>query len=137
MTIFEQTWDVEDQRRQGRDDAIWYSRTGHDLVVVVRRGEQAVSIYADGDLVVLHEADGRELTSVLELEHIGCSDDYLFFVAQDNGEISFLCNPWFELYQDCCLGIVSDSLTVAIKQAERHLLQQQAGSAEPLKDTDE
>lgn len=141
-TTIDMEWIQPDEREDKREDSCWYtfSGFGHDLVVTVRRGERAVSVYADGEMNIrVYEKTEGKLVELGRIRH--CDDLTDFDITTDsdlwglphvdgymdmngpnkNGHyFEFVHNSWFDLYageDGEHLDAVCHELSDAISQA--------------------
>lgn len=135
-------WFQPDERNEKREDSCWYTHTGsgHDLIVIVSRGDRSISVYADGEMDIrVYEKHGdrfQEIGSIRYFEDLLDynikTDDDLWGLAHQDGEydmkgpnrngyyFQFVHNSWFDLYggnDDNHLDCVHDALSDAIAQA--------------------
>ncbi len=123
-------------------DPAFYSWTGHDLVAIVKAGTQTIHVHCDGEMRfrIWPSKDARERNEDPEtvrycdqLEKLGIKNDSDLFAAEEEGQIDWVNNSWFDLYDpdsnDGWLDRVHGDLVSAIDDAKmivghRELLRQ-------------
>lgn len=144
MTItadFTLEWFQPDERSDGREDSCWYTfGHGHDAVVSVSRGDQTISIYADGEMDIrVYERQDNGFQEVGRVRYFDQLSEYGITTDEDLWGLNptddlpdtkgpnkagyyfeFINNSWFDLYEGEDgehLDAVSHTLSDAISQA--------------------
>lgn len=124
-------WHQPDERTEGREDSSWYTyESNHDAVVTVTKGDDSITVYADGEMRVLiyREGDPHKGYDTVRYcdqwaEH-AITNDADIVEANEKGSIEWVNNSWYDLYcddheigDDGWLNCVCHSLSDAIEQA--------------------
>lgn len=119
----------DDQRKIGREDAVWYA-DGYDLPLVKVEGEKSnIFIIPSGETRIAYYVSKQEahaLRKPKDLISCNIKNDKELSASEEAGIIEWINNPWFELhieYEDDAaysipsLEYVCYTLTEAIDKA--------------------
>jgi hypothetical protein len=119
----------DDQRKLGREDAVWYA-DGYDLPLVKVEGEKSnIFVIPLGETRIAYYVNKQEahaLRKPKDLISCNINNDKDLFDLQEAGTIEWINNPWFELhieyendtvYSIPSLEYVCHTLTEAIDMA--------------------
>lgn len=117
-------WHERDLRPIGCDDPMFYHYSNantHQLICTISDGTNAISVYCDGEMRVIHKPSGNIIKDSDALVEAGIDNDEALIQAWfDYETFEVIHNTWFDLYEQGVtiggehLDSVCDSLTMAI-----------------------
>lgn len=111
------------------DAAFFCQGEGSTQVAIVTDGVTDLSVYCDGTMEVRDFATGAVYRTAGELLEAGFRTDYGLSEAERVGQIEFVYNPWFELYDrngDSIDGSLAQTYDDAINFAKELLTKKEA-----------
>jgi hypothetical protein len=109
------------ERNAATQDSIWFQNDMNPVATVVHNGKEA-SIYCVGDVRV--RVEDFVYRNVGEVIDAGITNDIQLDEAVERGDIEFLNNNWFELFDpalDDVTGIICHTIADAVEEAVKYV----------------
>jgi hypothetical protein len=112
---------IQELLQTNQQDSIWFQNDMNPIATLIY-GDSEASVFCVGDVrVVIGESEYRNVNDIIPL---GITNDDELFEAESRGDVTFLNNNWFEIFDhktDETTGFICHSIEDALYSAEAYV----------------